>query len=110
MEICNIIAYEYYTDSYLIEQLIESWNFPDDTLDIMDDLDNLHLSLGIVKGSVEDFKINGVLWSYPSVVNPVGYVAFSYSDSLGAKDQYNISYKNSSEFGFSDNYQNITNK
>ncbi len=84
--IFSIIDY-YYTDQdtildahelFFYSQLIDSWNYPQDTTQIKLEIDNLHFSLSIYDNIGGD-----LVWFYPDTVNPRGYIGYSNSDTLG---------------------------
>jgi len=76
----------YYTDQdtildahemYFSAQLVNNWDFPSDTTTIKNDVLNLKYSISIYS---EDDK--SLLWSYPRVVDPSGYIIFVDSERL----------------------------
>ena len=104
-----IIDY-YYTDQdtildthelYFYSELIGGWEFPEDTIKIKNDVDNLHYNVSIYN------DIGGeLLWHYPEIVNPSGYISYSNSDTLGLLHNIDIPFYVS--FGSTLEDENIT--
>ena len=76
----------YYTDQdtildahemYFYSQLIDTWQFPRDTTKIKSDANNLQYHI-----SIYDEKNKSLVWSYPKIVNPEGYIIFTDSNDL----------------------------
>ena len=100
----------YYTDQdtimdahelYFYSSLVEPWSFPSDTSNIKSELSNLHCFLSIYSKTNKN-----LLWSYPEVVNPEGYIIFSDSEQLG--DIHNIKIPLLASFGQSEQEENLT--
>lgn len=86
---------------YFYSELIEGWSFPEDSLSIQNDVDNLHFSVSIYD------EIGGdVIWAYPDTVRAKGYISYSNSDTLGI--MHNISIPLYVSFGSTDHDEYIT--
>ena len=88
-------------DMYFYNELIGGWDFPSDTTTIKKDIDNLQYNVSIYS---EESK--NLIWSYPSLVNPSGYIIFADSESLGAIHNINIPLYVS--FGNNEQEENLT--
>ena len=62
--------------------LVDSWDFPEDTLSIKREVDNLHLNVSFFN------QDSSVAWFYPQKVNPEGYL--DYTNSGDFKDLHNV--------------------
>ncbi len=107
--IFSVVDY-YYTDHdtildahelYFYSQLLEQWSFPEDSLSIKNDVDNLHFSVTIYDDIGGD-----IVWSYPDTVHAKGYISYSNSDTLGII--HNISIPRYISFGSTDEDEYIT--
>ena len=76
----------YYTDQdtildahemYFYSQLIDTWQFPRDTTKIKSDAENLQYHI-----SIYDEQNKSLVWSYPEIVTPEGYIIFTDSNDL----------------------------
>lgn len=86
---------------YFYSSLVQSWDFPKDTLSIKNEISNLHYSLSIYSGLDKS-----LIWSYPRVVDPSGYMVFADSDDLGLL--HDISIPLFSSYGASNKEENLT--
>ena len=77
----------YYTDQdtildaqelFFYGQLVDSWSFPEDTVVIKNEIDNLRLNASIFN------RDSSAAWFYPMPVNPDGFLVYADSDDFEA--------------------------
>ena len=81
----------YYTDQdtildaqelFFYSYLVDSWAFPEDTISIKSEVDNLHLNVSFFN------QDSSVAWFYPQQVNPEGYL--DYTNSSDFREIHNV--------------------
>jgi signal transduction histidine kinase len=99
----------YYTDQdtildahemYFYSQLINSWDFPLDSIKIKQDVINLQYNISIYSGD------KNLIWSFPSGVDTTGYTIIVDSEYLGLI--HNIKIPSYVSFGKNDSDENLT--
>ena len=105
-----VVVDYYYTDQdtirdahelYFYYALVDAWDFPADTNKIKNEILNLHCSLSIYS----DID-SSLVWAFPRVVNPKGYIIDSDSDVLGKI--HDIDIPGYVSYGFNDFGDNLT--
>ena len=85
---------------YFYGKIIDSWDFPDDSVTIKHEIDNLNFLVSFYN------QDSSLVWSYPQIVNPSGY--WSYADSDDMQNLHGVENPIFISIGSSDNNEYLT--